>query len=213
MSKGRYIVTYYESADRKKPAVFCTTDDLSRAEKIFKENAERKIHSTVLYDRQKDKVVKIAIEGEPKQLSLAIELARGNNKNAPKSKINEEEAMQGLASLASALMGNSVPGLSYAVDAHFMGPYYAMKGDGVSAVKACAGMFGGLSGTVLGLLAGPVGAVAGGIAGAAIASEATGQLFKAFDHPDKCGKCKGTGLVEDYRTCKKCDGHGYTNNK
>ncbi|OWF42797.1 uncharacterized protein LOC110460594 [Mizuhopecten yessoensis] len=208
---GRYLVICYESAKHETPSIVCNTDSLKVAQETFKEKGERKIHSTVLYDRQNDQVRKFAIEGEPKSLSLAIELARKNksNTNVDKRDENVKEAVGEISSLAHVLMGNAVPGISHVVEAHLMGPYYAMKGDGVKAVQACAGLFGGMAGTVLGLITGPAGAVVGGVAGAALASGATGELFKVFNHPDKCKDCNGTGLVKDYRTCKKCEGYGY----
>lgn len=172
--------------------------------------------SSVLYDSEEDRVMKIAIEGEPKNLTTAIESARTclNTKFALQEAeqiIAEEMAADVIDKIAKALLGEPVPGISDAVMAHFLGPYYAIKGDEVRAVEACAGLWGGVSGAVLGMLAGPGGAAVGGFIGATTAAAGAGAIIKAYRHPHACKSCKGTGLVDDFRTCDKCNGYGYKN--
>lgn len=218
MDDGRYVVVDYDNTTAEQPKIACTTNDLQTAENSFKESAERKILSTILYDHKTDDVLKIAIQGPPIHLVKAIEFGRGIEwageviDNPVIKKGIKIAAGQAIGKIVAALAGEPVPGVGGVIVAHFLGPYYALKGDGVGAVKAAGGLWGGLSGAVIGFVAGgPVGAFVGGVAGGIIAGEGAGAIVKAALPPNKktCEKCKGSGLVADYRKCPECQGYGY----
>ena len=167
-----------------------------------------------MYDHKTDDVLKIAIQGPPINLVKAIEFSRGIEW-AGEVIINKGikiAAGQAIGKIVAALAGEPIPGVGGVVVAHFLGPYYALKGDAVGAVKAAGGLWGGLSGAVIGfVVGGPPGAIVGGIAGGIAAGEGAGAVVKAFLPPNKktCENCKGSGLVADYRKCPECQRYGY----
>ncbi|XP_038059929.1 uncharacterized protein LOC119730930 [Patiria miniata] len=218
---GRYVLSNYNTAEDEQPRIASRANDLRKAEASFTASAEGKIRSVVLYDTEKDEVLKIGIEGEPIYLVRAIELARKEkNPNAAVSatKMVAIKAAAGYAigEIVKALTGASVPGVGGVIMAHFLGPYYAIKGDGAAAAATGAGLWGCVSGAVIGTLIFPGvgtiigGAVLGGAIGGATAGIAAGALVKAFTPPSpKCTNCGGSGLVDDFRTCPNCSGYGY----
>ena len=214
----RYVVAGYDNENAKQPKIVCSTSNLQTAKENFEKSAEKKILSTILYDYKTDNVLNIAIQGPPIYLVKAIKFSRAiewagdviiNPVMKRAAKIAAGEAIR---KIVAALAGEPIPGVGGVIVAHFLGPYYAMKGDGVGAVKAAGGLWGGLSGAVIGgIVGGPIGAVVGGIAGGVVAGEGAGAIVKAALPPSKktCKNCKGAGLVADYRKCPECQGYGY----
>lgn len=208
----RYIISDYEKAGDETPRIKLRTDDLTKAEASFTTSAERKVRSVVLYNAGTDTVLKLAIDGEPIYLVEAIEKARGEMEpKAIASAAAKAAAGIAIGKMVEALSGVAVPGVGGVIFAHFLGPYYAIKGDGAAAAGAGAGLWGGLSGAVIGtLVGGPVGGIIGGVAGGAAAGAGASALVRSLTPPSpKCTVCKGTGLVDDFRRCKKCNGKGY----
>ncbi|XP_060075416.1 uncharacterized protein LOC132555094 [Ylistrum balloti] len=215
----RYLLAAYVKEEDETPKILSnhTFDVRKKAEDEFLRIANRKVRSTVLYDSQTDEIIKIAIEGEPIFLVKAIELARGVGPNSyletVKNKVTESAAKNAIESIAKALLGEAVPGISDVVMAHFTGPYYALKGDHVGVAATAGGLWGTVSGAVIGTIAaGPIGGVVGGIIGGSAASMGAGALVKSFEPPKehkKCDKCDGTGLFRDFRRCPSCKGYGY----
>eukprot|EP00057_Strongylocentrotus_purpuratus_P017211 XP_011671685.1 PREDICTED: uncharacterized protein LOC105441850 [Strongylocentrotus purpuratus] len=211
----RYIISDYEKAGDKTPRIKFRTGNLTKAEASFTTSAERKVRSVVLYNAGTDTVLKLAIDGEPIYLVEAIEKAREEGgelePKALASAAAKAAAGFAIGELVRALSGVAVPGIGGAIFAHFLGPYYAVKGDGAAVAGAGAGLWGGVSGAVMGLLVGgPVGAVIGGAAGGWAACTGAHALVRNLTSPgQKCTVCEGAGLVDDFRRCKKCNGKGY----
>lgn len=212
---ARYLLADYETKKSEKPRVEIRTDDLEHGKKAFKNSSQRKIKSAVLFDTEKNEVLLVAIEGEPIHLVDVIEFAR---EYANEQHIINKAAAKAAKAAASILIGQivkamakeAVPGAGGAVVAHFLGPYYALKGDGANAAAAAASLWGGMSGAIIGtIVGGPFGAIIGGIAGGAGAGAGAKGIVKAFTHPSQCKTCQGTGLVDDLRRCSECKGYGY----
>ena len=77
---GRYVLSDYNTADDQTPKIDSRYDNLEEAEASFTKSAERKILSVVLYDTEKDEVLKAGIDGEPIYLVMAVEKAREEKK-------------------------------------------------------------------------------------------------------------------------------------
>lgn len=209
---GRYVLSDYNTVEDETPRIDSRYDNLAEAEASFTKSAERKILSVVLYDTEKDEVLKAGIDGEPIYLVMAVEKARAEKAAiAVASATAKAVAAVAIGEIVEALSGVGVPGVGGAIIGHFLGPYYAIKGDAAAAAGAGAGLWGSVSGAVIGTIIAPgVGTLIGGAVGGAAAGTATVALVKSLTPSSpKCTNCKGTGLVEDFRRCPECNGYGY----
>lgn len=203
---GRYVISDYKTAADNKPRISVRTRDLTEAEEKFASSAKKKVRSVVLYNTGTDMVLKIAIDGEPIYLVEAIDKAREELES--NALVNEAVAKVAagivIEQMVRVMTGVEVPGLGDAVADNFIFPYSNRKGDGAAAV---AGVFGGLSGAVIGnSVLGHIGSLVGAATVGACASALIKYLFPPSP---KCTACKGTGLVDDFRRCKECYGSGY----